>query len=83
MVGDRVSLLNATVNAAGETGGGTVRLGGDRTGQTTLPGATLTYVDAESAIAADALRNGDGGTVILWSDDITGFFRRHFGSGWR
>ena len=74
VVGDRVSLLNATVNAAGETSGGTVRLGGDRTGQATLPGATLTYVDAESAIAADALRNGDGGTVILWSDDITGFF---------
>ena len=74
VVGDRVSLLHATVNASGDTGGGTVRIGGDLTGQATLPGSTLTYVDAGSAIAADAWQTGDGGTVILWSDDTTGFF---------
>ncbi|WP_160299520.1 two-partner secretion domain-containing protein [Leptolyngbya iicbica] len=73
VVGDRVSLLSATVDASGDQGGGTVRVGGDLMGQLTLPGSTLTVMDAESAIAADALVEGDGGTVILWSDDTTAF----------
>ena len=71
LVGDRVSLLGATVNASGDGQGGSVRLGGDVEGQSTLPGSTLTYVDAGSAIAADSLLTGNGGTVILWSDDTT------------
>ncbi len=73
VVGDRVSLLSANIDASGEQGGGTVRIGGDLMGQIALPGSTLTVVDAGSAIAADALVNGDGGTVILWSDDTTAF----------
>ncbi len=74
MLGDRVSLLGATVNAAGVGNGGTVRIGGDLVGQPTLPGSTLTYVDAGSVIAADSLLTGNGGTVILWSDDTTAFW---------
>ncbi|NEQ44835.1 MAG: filamentous hemagglutinin N-terminal domain-containing protein [Leptolyngbya sp. SIOISBB] len=73
MVGDRVSLLDATVNATGASNGGTVRIGGDLEGQPTLPGSTLTYVDSGSAIAADSWLTGDGGTVILWSNDTTAF----------
>jgi hypothetical protein len=73
VVGDRVNLLSATLTASGEQGGGTVRVGGDLMGQLTLPGSTLTVVDGASAIAADALGDGDGGTVILWSDDTTAF----------
>ncbi|WP_204141589.1 filamentous hemagglutinin N-terminal domain-containing protein [Halomicronema sp. CCY15110] len=73
VVGDRVHVLSATVNASGDQGGGTVRIGGDLMGQLTLPGSSLTTMDAESAIAANALVDGDGGTVILWSDDTTAF----------
>ena len=73
IVGDRVALLNATVNASGELSGGTVRLCGDYQGQTTLPGSTLTYVDAASLIAASAGAVGDGGQIILWSEGTTGF----------
>ena len=73
VVGDRVSLLSANIDASGDQGGGTVRIGGDLMGQLTLPGSTLTVIDAESAIAADARVDGDGGTVILWSDDTTAF----------
>ncbi|MEM9119663.1 MAG: filamentous hemagglutinin N-terminal domain-containing protein [Cyanobacteria bacterium P01_F01_bin.56] len=73
IVGDRVALLNATVNASGELSGGTVRLGGDYQGQPTLPGSMLTYVDAASLIAASAGAVGDGGQIILWSEGTTGF----------
>lgn len=74
VVGDRVALLQATVNASGESGGGTVRLGGDYQGQGTLPGSSLTYVDAGSRIQANAGLAGDGGEVILWSDGTTAFY---------
>jgi filamentous hemagglutinin family protein len=74
VVGDRVVLLNATVNATGTSGGGTVRLGGDRQGQPTLPGSTLTVVDPDSQIRADAEVTGNGGQVILWANDTTAFY---------
>ncbi|WP_204140129.1 filamentous hemagglutinin N-terminal domain-containing protein [Halomicronema sp. CCY15110] len=74
VVGDRVALLNATVTADSATGGGTVRVGGDYQGQPTLPGATLTYVDAESQITADAGGSGDGGQVIFWANGTTAFY---------
>jgi filamentous hemagglutinin family protein len=74
VVGDRVGLLGATVNASGRTGGGTVRVGGDYQGQDTLPGATLTYVSEDTTMTADAGLSGDGGQVILWADDATAFY---------
>ena len=74
VVGDRVSLVQADIDASGTLGGGTVRLGGDWQGQPTLPGSRLTYGDGGSTIAADATLVGDGGTVILWSNGATGFF---------
>ena len=74
VVGDRVSLVQADIDASGTLGAGTVRLGGDFQGQPTLPGSHLTYVDGGSAISADATLVGNGGTVILWSDGATGFF---------
>ncbi|MEM6518985.1 MAG: filamentous hemagglutinin N-terminal domain-containing protein [Cyanobacteria bacterium P01_C01_bin.70] len=73
LVGDRVTLLDATVNANGDIGGGTVRIGGDFQGQPTLPGSSLTYVDASSRITANPGIEGNGGRVILWSDGTTSF----------
>ena len=74
VVGDRVGLLDVTLNASGTTGGGTVRIGGDYQGQGDIPNAAQTYVDSRSTIAADALDHGDGGRVIVWADDVTQFF---------
>lgn len=73
VVGDRVALIDATVNASGTTGGGTVRLGGDLQGGEALPAAQRTYVDSASAVTADAVGSGDGGTVIIWANDATQF----------
>ncbi|MBE9137039.1 CHAT domain-containing protein [Nodosilinea sp. LEGE 07088] len=73
IVGDRVGLASATVNASGSNGGGTVRIGGDYQGQGTVPNASRTFVDEATTIAADALNSGDGGQVIIWADEATQF----------
>lgn len=74
VVGNQVGLVGATINAAGLTGGGTVRIGGDYQGQGTLANATQTIVTPDSTINADATQSGDGGRVIIWSDQSTQFF---------
>ncbi|MDB9525046.1 filamentous hemagglutinin N-terminal domain-containing protein [Oscillatoria sp. CS-180] len=72
VVGDRVSLVEAKVDASGTLDGGNIRIGGDPTGQGTLPGSTLTYVDGDSVIAANGRQTGDGGSVTIWSDGVAG-----------
>jgi filamentous hemagglutinin family protein len=76
VVGDRVNLSNATINASSPTGGGTVLIGGDLRGQGAIPNAITTIVNANTTIHADALNQGDGGQVILWSEQATTFAGR-------
>ncbi len=71
VVGNQVSLLNATLSASGLQGGGTLRIGGDYRGQATLPTATRTTVDTQTTLAADALVGGNGGQVSIWANDST------------
>jgi len=74
ILGDKVALLSANLNASSTTGGGTILIGGDYQGKGTVPNAQFTFVDAGSTIAADALTTGNGGKVILWSDQATRFY---------
>ena len=74
VLGDRVGLLDATINASGARGGGTVLVGGDYKGQGIVPNASRTYVSQNSSIHADALQGGDGGRVIVWADEVAGFY---------
>jgi filamentous hemagglutinin family protein len=73
VLGDRVGLTaDATIDASGRTGGGTVMIGGDiHGGNSAIPDAALTYVGPQARIRADALESGDGGTVIVWSNQQT------------
>lgn len=73
VVGDRVGLFGATVDASGDVGGGTLRIGGDYQGQGTLPTATRTDISANTQLNANAIAQGDGGRVIVWADDTTRF----------
>lgn len=73
VLGDRVNLTGATVNASGANGGGQVFIGGDYQGQGTLPTAKRTVVSADSTILANAQQQGNGGRVIVWADEATGF----------
>jgi filamentous hemagglutinin family protein len=74
VLGSKVGLFGADINASGHNGGGTVLVGGDYTGQGTVPNAKFAYVSPGSQINASAINNGNGGKVIVWSDDTTRFF---------
>jgi filamentous hemagglutinin family protein len=74
VLGDRVGLVNGTLDASGTEGGGTILIGGDYRGNGIVPNAQRTYVDATSTLSADADTHGDGGTIIVWADEATGFY---------
>jgi len=74
ILGDKVGLLGANINASGANGGGNVRIGGDYQGNGTVPNAHSTLVSQDSTIAADALKQGDGGQVVVWANELTRFY---------
>ncbi len=76
VLGERVGLLaGAELDAAGESGGGFIRVGGDFQGRNAqVANAQRTYVDRAATINADAGGNGNGGRVIVWADDQTQSF---------
>lgn len=73
VLGQRVALAgNAQVNASGDTGGGQVLVGGDYHGDNpSVTNAKRAFVSSDARISADALKTGDGGKVIVWSDEVT------------
>jgi hypothetical protein len=74
VLGDRVGLFGSgRIDASGATGGGTVLVGGAYQGQGEVPTASRTSVGAGASIQADATRDGNGGKVILWSEEATRF----------
>ncbi|MBW4510873.1 MAG: CHAT domain-containing protein [Scytonematopsis contorta HA4267-MV1] len=74
VLGRKVGLVGADIDAKGVNSGGSVLIGGGYQGQGTVPNATETYIDSNSTISADSLLNGNGGRIIVWSDKTTGFF---------
>jgi filamentous hemagglutinin family protein len=65
---------HSELNASGDTQGGQIHIGGGLHGQDdTLPNAQNTYVGNNSLIQANANESGDGGEIILWSDQTTIF----------
>jgi filamentous hemagglutinin family protein len=75
LLGEKVGLFDgARVDASGSAGGGAVLVGGNFQGKGPEPNANRTYVDANARISADAIVEGDGGKVIIWANELTGFF---------
>jgi len=73
ILGPRISLTgDALVDASGATGGGTVLIGGDvHGGNPSVEDALLTSVGSAVRIDADALNSGNGGQVVVWSNQQT------------
>ena len=73
VLGNRVALYGAAqVDASGASGGGQVRIGGDYQGSNAaVPNASRTFVGADVNVNADARDAGNGGRVIVWSDQMT------------
>jgi filamentous hemagglutinin family protein len=74
VLGERVAVLDAALDASGDAGGGEILVGGDLQGEGELRTAKRTYVSDEAALRADAIGAGDGGRIIVWADEKTGFF---------
>ncbi|WP_421658115.1 CHAT domain-containing protein [Leptothermofonsia sp. ETS-13] len=73
VLGDRVALLAATLDASSLVAAGTIRIGGDYQGQGMVPNAARTFVSSDSVIRADGLQTGSGGRVIVWANEGTQF----------
>ncbi|MFH1872743.1 MAG: filamentous hemagglutinin N-terminal domain-containing protein [Pseudomonadota bacterium] len=72
VTGHHVGLFGTDIDASGDAGGGTVLIGGDYQGTNpAVQNAAATYMSADSTITADAVSTGNGGKVILWSDEST------------
>ncbi|MEL7450121.1 MAG: filamentous hemagglutinin N-terminal domain-containing protein, partial [Pseudomonadota bacterium] len=73
LLGERVGVYDgAQIDASGATGGGTVLIGGGLQGNDpNVMNADRTFVGATTQISADATQNGDGGTIIVWSEEVT------------
>ena len=67
LTGNNVSLVAATIDAWGATGGGAVDIGGGPHSTVALADAQSVSVDSVSSINADALKNGNGGHIVIWS----------------
>ena len=75
-LGVRVGVIGAgVIDASGDTGGGTVLVGGDAHGANpNVQNAERTLIGSDGVIRADAKTTGDGGRVIVWADGDTRFY---------
>lgn len=87
ITGEAILAHDATIDASGDNGGGTILIGGDYLGGNIeaqeavalglemedgpIETASLVILDESVTINADATESGDGGKVIVWSDDVT------------
>ncbi|HEY4330640.1 MAG TPA: filamentous hemagglutinin N-terminal domain-containing protein, partial [Phycisphaerae bacterium] len=74
MTGDKVGVFKGTVDASGDTGGGTIKIGGDFHGASGTQAASVTIVGPDAKITANGGSSGDGGSVAVWSNETTLFY---------
>ncbi|HEX4045719.1 MAG TPA: filamentous hemagglutinin N-terminal domain-containing protein, partial [Gammaproteobacteria bacterium] len=82
VLGNQVALTgNALVDVSGNDGGGTILIGGNAHGAGPQQDATQTYIGPDVNLYADAITNGNGGTVVVWSNYYTQFYGSIFARG--
>src|SRR5690606_14630717 len=82
VLGDKVA-VTGSVDARGAKGGGVVLVGGGFQGKGSERNASAAFVGSSADIKADSLEQGDGGTVVVWSDDGTRFYGKISARGGR
>lgn len=70
---ESILLENAKIDACGTSGGGEVLIGGDLHGEDFSFHPGHVEVDSLTSISSDALVQGNGGKVVVWSDQTTLF----------
>lgn len=81
VLGEKVGLSGATIDASGSTGGGEILVGGNFQGHGPERNATATFVGSDVTLKADATQNGNGGKIIVWSDQVTRFYGTNSAQG--
>ncbi|MEW5821043.1 MAG: leukotoxin LktA family filamentous adhesin, partial [Cyanobacteriota bacterium] len=72
-----LNFKSAQINASGKTNGGVIRIGGEYKGGSNsksddIPNSKTLFIDNRSNIIANSTgNNGNGGTIIVWSDEKT------------
>ncbi len=72
VTGPTISIGAAALDASGATGGGTILIGGGLQGGGALAHSETLTVASGATLKADATGNGNGGTIVVWSDGATG-----------
>jgi len=73
ILGERIGLFDAEIDASGTHTAGSVGIGGDYLGLGTGLTAESVYIDENTAIEANSFF-GPGGRVTIWSEEVTAFF---------
>lgn len=74
IIANHVSIeITANISVASDTGGGEILIGGAKQGQNSHPTANMLDVASGSILDASALKEGNGGDIILWSNELTNF----------
>ncbi|MFL0802523.1 MAG: filamentous hemagglutinin N-terminal domain-containing protein [Agarilytica sp.] len=76
ILGNRVGVLDrSSIDVSGAAGGGRVFIGGDYHGDNSyIQNSDRVVVGEDVNIRANALVDGNGGRIVLWSDDATSFY---------
>ncbi|USN99057.1 MAG: filamentous hemagglutinin N-terminal domain-containing protein [Phycisphaeraceae bacterium] len=73
VLGGKIALERANLDASGAAAGGQIHVGGDYQGKGERLAADLTFVDANSRLSVDSAL-GHAGRAIVWSDRATFFY---------
>jgi len=72
ITGYTIALDSPTViDVSGDAGGGVINIGGNAHGNGPLPHADTLSVAPNTSLLANALTTGNGGQIVLWSDNNT------------
>jgi filamentous hemagglutinin family protein len=72
ILGDDIAIKSGSyLDASGALSGGNIKIGGDFHGQGPTPTASATVVQNNTTINANATDSGNGGNVVVWSDNYT------------
>ena len=74
ITGNNIDIAStADINVSGAAGGGNIYIGGNEHGAGPLANASTTTINSGAVLNASALNSGNGGNVIVWSNDNTTF----------
>lgn len=81
LAGADISVRGAKMDASGWMGGGDVYIGGEYQGGGNMAYASKVSMDESSHVIANAIEEGNGGKVVLWSTEETDFSGNIFAQG--